>query len=323
MLITAGLDINPLILFETSPLAFHTSYHICFRLFSSCSSHLFRTISTWFYSKIEPHRPLAVKRCQVFSWCIDQVSHPRQNKTSECELSQITPLSPRKPLTFSLSRMARHITTPEKMDVMANAEKDSEKNLAADYVAGSSEDRHEVIYRLYKRRFAGLIALVNDGCSDAPQGTDPDVFQVFLNIVAAMSWPWFGPISNDSERTYDFDLANSNLVHSGSRLQHNAGPSKLAWKHCRPGVFTHSLSHSLHCREIRAKALCKHTLLNFTRISYWCYQVWTRCSNLDTFCLDPLCRHCGSALWSTRVRSFNDWTGIYIYHSFLVAFGTW
>ncbi|KAL9711460.1 hypothetical protein Ac2012v2_004531 [Leucoagaricus gongylophorus] len=104
--------------------------------------------------------------------------------------------------------MARHITTPEKMDVMANAEKDSEKNLAADYVAGSSEDRHEVIYRLYKRRFAGLIALVNDGCSDAPQGTDPDVFQVFLNIVAAMSWPWFGPISNDTDFNITLDQVN-------------------------------------------------------------------------------------------------------------------
>ncbi|KAK7461987.1 hypothetical protein VKT23_008419 [Stygiomarasmius scandens] len=43
-------------------------------------------------------------------------------------------------------------------------------------------------YRLYKRRFVGLIGMVA------------------LNIVGGMSWPWFGPIANDTAAEMGFTL---------------------------------------------------------------------------------------------------------------------
>ncbi|KAF8629274.1 hypothetical protein AX17_005852 [Amanita inopinata Kibby_2008] len=50
------------------------------------------------------------------------------------------------------------------------------------------------VYRLYKQRFIGLVGLV------------------FLNIVAAMSWPWFGPISNDVAKDFDISLDDVNWL---------------------------------------------------------------------------------------------------------------
>lgn len=44
----------------------------------------------------------------------------------------------------------------------------------------SSPEEH-IQYKLYKRRFVGMIAIMA------------------LNVVAGMNWPWFGPISNASE----------------------------------------------------------------------------------------------------------------------------
>ncbi|KAF7428316.1 hypothetical protein PC9H_007537 [Pleurotus ostreatus] len=49
-------------------------------------------------------------------------------------------------------------------------------------------------YRLYKRRFAGLLGLV------------------VLNIVAAMAWPWFGPISNDMSAEFGISLDQVNWL---------------------------------------------------------------------------------------------------------------
>jgi hypothetical protein len=42
-----------------------------------------------------------------------------------------------------------------------------------------SDDSSLPEYRLYKRRFIGITSLV------------------IVNIVSGMTWPWFGPISND------------------------------------------------------------------------------------------------------------------------------
>ncbi|KAF8902884.1 major facilitator superfamily domain-containing protein [Gymnopilus junonius] len=49
-------------------------------------------------------------------------------------------------------------------------------------------------YRLYKGRFIGLVALV------------------VLNIVAAMPWPWFGPIANNLASEFDFTLDQVNWL---------------------------------------------------------------------------------------------------------------
>ncbi|GLB37685.1 putative MFS general substrate transporter [Lyophyllum shimeji] len=50
------------------------------------------------------------------------------------------------------------------------------------------------VYRLYKRRFLGLIGLV------------------LLNVIAAMSWPWFGPISNNMVKEFGFTLNEVNWL---------------------------------------------------------------------------------------------------------------
>ncbi|PFH46175.1 hypothetical protein AMATHDRAFT_77780 [Amanita thiersii Skay4041] len=51
-----------------------------------------------------------------------------------------------------------------------------------------------VVYRLYKQRFVGLVGLV------------------FLNIISAMSWPWFGPISNNVSKELDITLDQVNWL---------------------------------------------------------------------------------------------------------------
>ncbi|KAF8629891.1 hypothetical protein AX15_003247 [Amanita polypyramis BW_CC] len=50
------------------------------------------------------------------------------------------------------------------------------------------------VYRLYKQRFAGLVALV------------------FLNIITAMSWSWFGPISTQASADFRITLEEVNWL---------------------------------------------------------------------------------------------------------------
>ncbi|KAF9484435.1 MFS general substrate transporter [Pholiota conissans] len=58
----------------------------------------------------------------------------------------------------------------------------------------TTEASSSAVYRLYRRRFVGIIALV------------------FLNIVAAMSWPWFGPISNNTAAEFNITLDQVNWL---------------------------------------------------------------------------------------------------------------
>lgn len=51
-------------------------------------------------------------------------------------------------------------------------------------------------YKLYKRRFSGILGLVSLSNCKLVSYFIP--IQVVLNIVSAMPWPWFGPIANDS-----------------------------------------------------------------------------------------------------------------------------
>ncbi|KXN90846.1 Major facilitator superfamily domain-containing protein 7-a [Leucoagaricus sp. SymC.cos] len=72
----------------------------------------------------------------------------------------------------------------------------SEKSLAEGHVTEVRPvaGEREIVYRLYRRRFSGLIALV------------------LLNIVAAMSWPWFGPISNNMAADFSITLDQVNWL---------------------------------------------------------------------------------------------------------------
>ena len=54
---------------------------------------------------------------------------------------------------------------------------------AQETVAYTDTHDGQPVYRLYKRRFLGIIGIM------------------ILNAVGGMNWPWFGPIANDSEQS--------------------------------------------------------------------------------------------------------------------------
>ncbi|KAJ3570015.1 hypothetical protein NP233_g4678 [Leucocoprinus birnbaumii] len=98
------------------------------------------------------------------------------------------------------SRLSQPELTYEVKSQM-DAEKDgrtSENGSAvAERVSHSSvvvEAEPEIVYRLYRRRFVGLFALI------------------ILNIVSALSWPWFGPISNDMAADFNISLDQVNWL---------------------------------------------------------------------------------------------------------------
>jgi len=72
--------------------------------------------------------------------------------------------------------MQQYVTKPEKANVKANTEKDTIRSLTAEYAlesSGITDFQHEVVYRLYKRRFTGLIALVGHTCCSILKSIDP------------------------------------------------------------------------------------------------------------------------------------------------------
>ncbi|KAJ7188327.1 major facilitator superfamily domain-containing protein [Mycena filopes] len=64
-------------------------------------------------------------------------------------------------------------------------------------------------YRLYKRRFVGLVGLARRNLPCRPV---THFLQVILNIVSGMSWPWFGPISNDMVAEFGITLDEVNWL---------------------------------------------------------------------------------------------------------------
>jgi len=70
----------------------------------------------------------------------------------------------------------QQLSKPEKADIKANTENHSVRSLTADHAlesSGITDFQHEVVYRLYKQRFTGLIALVSYECRSILQTTDP------------------------------------------------------------------------------------------------------------------------------------------------------
>lgn len=72
--------------------------------------------------------------------------------------------------------------------------------LAVAETGRSPSPEEPTTYRLYKRRWIGLVALVClQTISDGRTHTDfLCALQVLLNIAAGMVLVWFGPIANDS-----------------------------------------------------------------------------------------------------------------------------
>ncbi|KAH8828337.1 major facilitator superfamily domain-containing protein [Flagelloscypha sp. PMI_526] len=69
----------------------------------------------------------------------------------------------------------------------ASSEKSQGSPVPAEVVA-ASERSSDGPYRLYKRRFVGLVGMV------------------VLNLVGAMGWVWFGPIANNASRDFNITL---------------------------------------------------------------------------------------------------------------------
>lgn len=71
----------------------------------------------------------------------------------------------------------------------------------------------DVRYRLYKRRFAGLVGFVSWLCflveTHVEVLTEATPLQVILAAVSAMGWPWFGPISNNSTPLIGYSQVHS------------------------------------------------------------------------------------------------------------------
>src|SRR5205807_2418259 len=81
-------------------------------------------------------------------------------------------------------------------------------------------------YRLYKSRFAGLVAIVSASKFDSLK-YPIFVSKVLLSIVSAMSGPWFGPIANNGKPWYSILSNCSHPGYSYSRLPSDLGRSKL------------------------------------------------------------------------------------------------
>ncbi|KAF9010646.1 major facilitator superfamily domain-containing protein [Cyathus striatus] len=62
------------------------------------------------------------------------------------------------------------------------------------HVQSVNTDSNDEGYRLYRGRFVGLVGMV------------------FLNIVSAMAWPWFGPISNNMASEFGITLDEVNWL---------------------------------------------------------------------------------------------------------------
>lgn len=111
-------------------------------------------------------------------------------------------------------------------------------------------------YRLYKRRFTGLVALVSRQLSRVAERWIMFRIQVLLNIVAGMSWPWFGPISNNSGSYDSFVGCALSTEHSGGGFQHHFGRSKLAWQCHIFDILTHCVRHPIYRRKIWSQEMC-------------------------------------------------------------------
>ncbi|KAF9464950.1 major facilitator superfamily domain-containing protein [Collybia nuda] len=92
------------------------------------------------------------------------------------------------------------LTMPEKSPITEQETKESFIELHQinttflDTAPTLSSDSNNVVYRLYKRRFVGLVGLF------------------IMNIITAMSWPWFGPISNNMVKEFGFTLDQVNWL---------------------------------------------------------------------------------------------------------------
>lgn len=73
----------------------------------------------------------------------------------------------------------------------------SSEVITADPVANNGMRTTAGPYRLYKRRWFGVFAMVSTPCFFIAQIKLSLSAKFMLEAVAAAAWPWFGPISNN------------------------------------------------------------------------------------------------------------------------------
>lgn len=91
---------------------------------------------------------------------------------SKADANELVGISPRDPM--SLQPLSRAPGAAENVGVGSVQNTKSQHDMATP------------VYRLYKRRFAGVAGIM------------------VLNAIGGMNWPWFGPIANDSAYLCDF-----------------------------------------------------------------------------------------------------------------------
>ncbi|KAK7035498.1 hypothetical protein VNI00_011791 [Paramarasmius palmivorus] len=93
---------------------------------------------------------------------------------------------------MSQSPRPSHSSAGDKSRTSGKVDKEDVANLPPE--ESVREESYAGEYRLYKRRFVGLIGIIA------------------LNIVGGMSWPWFGPIANDMASEFDISLDKVNWL---------------------------------------------------------------------------------------------------------------
>ncbi|XP_006460643.1 hypothetical protein AGABI2DRAFT_192274 [Agaricus bisporus var. bisporus H97] len=106
------------------------------------------------------------------------------------------------PGSLNLAENSAHLDLKPELESMLD-QQSTEKNAQAlkndliiEVHSASEVSRGIEVYRLYKRRYAGLVALI------------------FLNIVSGMPAPWFGPIANNV--VVDFDISLDKVTWLGN-----------------------------------------------------------------------------------------------------------
>jgi len=83
-----------------------------------------------------------------------------------------------------------------------------------------SEGETPVQYRLYKRRWCGIVALVRTPRHTRAVDWMPLSRQILLNIVKGMNWVWFGAIANSTAKEFDFTLDQVNWFANAPHLSY-------------------------------------------------------------------------------------------------------
>ena len=173
-------------------------------------------------------------------------------------------------------------------------------------------------YKLYRRRFAGLLGIVRHFLRDITQRlVDPlhpcpsSACQSILNLVSAMAFPWFGPIANSSASIHSHTSPSRNVFiedNPTAAYEFNIGLDRVNW-----------LGNIVACASIPSAALApwlvsrygvRRTVRHMASTSLFrvirdssSAPVRDWCHFLDSRRLGSVCWHCKLPHWQQSLRS--------------------